>query len=69
MPILDKWRSGGSSQERDYAGKICSDLIAQTGVVMVPSTDFGQANGARISMVLEREPFAQALDKAFSHLS
>ena len=72
-PILEKLQGINDRANdigvEDYAGKICEELIAQTGVVMVPSTDFGQANGARISLVLQREPFTEALDKAFRYIA
>ena len=68
MPVLAKLRQEANGSEQDYAATICAKLIEHTGVVMVPSTDFGQANGARISMVLESGPFTEALDRAFRYL-
>ena len=53
----------------DRAGEVCAELIKKTGVVMVPSTDFGIPNGARISLVLDKQDFKTALDKAFRYIS
>ena len=70
LPVLEKLqREGHLAEAGDYAGKICEDLIAHTGVVMVPGTDFGQANGARLSLILPKGPFAKALDKAFRYIA
>ncbi|MCY4644447.1 MAG: aminotransferase class I/II-fold pyridoxal phosphate-dependent enzyme [Bacteriovoracales bacterium] len=70
LPILERFKKSGSKgKDGDYAADICEGLIEETGVVMVPSSDFGQTNGGRISLVLEKKALAEALDLAFGYLS
>ncbi len=47
----------------DYSVQICEDILNKFGVVIVPGTDFGMTNSARLSLVLHREAFAEAMDK------
>ena len=68
LPVLKKFQ-GPSSDRADYAGEICQELITQTGIVMVPSTDFGRPNGGRISLVLEKRTFQEAWDRACQFIS
>ncbi len=65
MPIMKKF----SNPEEDHAFKICEELIEQSGIVVVPGTDFGLSNCARMSLVLERNIFTEALDLLFGYLS
>ncbi len=52
----------GGSTSTDISGKICELLLDKTGVVMVPGTDFGLINSARISLVMEKKKFLEALE-------
>ena len=71
LAVLKKFHGPSSDtlDTLDYSGQICQELMSETGVVMVPSTDFGQSNGARISLVLEKGPFHEALGQAFQFIS
>jgi len=61
-PIFAKYKLEGDP-EADLAEQICQNLLAETGVVIVPTSDFGVANAGRISLVLEQIPFSEALEK------
>ncbi len=47
----------------DYSIQICEDILNKCGVVIVPGTDFGMPNSARLSLVLHKEAFTEAMDK------
>lgn len=68
MPIIKKFKKN-DSDDTDYAFQICEELISETGVVVVPGTDFGIKNSARMSLVLERKVFTEAVDLLFDYLS
>lgn len=68
MPIINKFKKS-EDDDGDYAFEICETLISETGIVAVPSSDFGIRNCARISLVLERQIFTEALDILFDFLS
>ena len=51
------------NDKTDYSVQICEDILNKFGVVIVPGTDFGMLNSARISLVLHREAFAEAMTK------
>lgn len=53
----------------DCAQAICEELLEKEGVAVIPTTDFGMKNGARISLILEKEPFTQAMEKLSRFLS
>ncbi|MEI8347435.1 MAG: aminotransferase class I/II-fold pyridoxal phosphate-dependent enzyme [Pseudomonadota bacterium] len=55
-------------KQNDHGEQICEEILEKDGVVMVPGTDFGLANSARISLVLEEAKFAQAADLIVSFL-
>jgi aspartate/methionine/tyrosine aminotransferase len=38
-------------------------------VVIVPGTDFGMTNSARLSLVLHKEAFSEAMDKLVNFLN
>jgi aspartate aminotransferase len=50
----------------DHSVQICEDILNELGVVIVPATDMGMPNSARISLVLHKEAFAEAMDKLVS---
>ena len=60
--VFEKYRHDKNDRS-DYSMKICEDVLNQTGVVIVPGTDFGLMNSARISLVLPKEAFTEAIDK------
>lgn len=66
-PIIDKYRKD-VSDNGDYSAQICGDLLEQKGVAIVPSTDFGLPNAARISLVLPKDDFSSALELLMSFL-
>lgn len=53
----------------DYSTEICNDLLNQLGVAIVPGTDFGMPNTARVSLVLEEAPFTEAITRLASFLA
>jgi aspartate aminotransferase len=55
--------------QTDYSVLICEDILNQLGVVIVPGTDFGMTNSARISLVLYKEAFSEAMDKLVRFLN
>jgi aspartate aminotransferase len=59
-PVMKKY-SKGVDDKNDYATVICEDILNNLGVAIVPSTDFGIANSARISLVLEPKDFEEAV--------
>ena len=60
--VFEKYHKD-KNDHTDYSMKICEDILNQTGVVIVPGTDFGLINSARISLVLPKEAFTEAIDK------
>ncbi len=67
-PIMNKFKKS-EDDTADYALEICEGLINEKGVVVVPGTDFGVPNSCRISLVLEKEIFSEAIDLAFEYVS
>ncbi len=66
-PVFDKYRKD-KNDHNDYSMIICEDMLNQLGVVIVPGTDFGMVNSARISLVLHKEVFTEAIDKLVKFL-
>ncbi len=66
-PIIEKYRKD-VKDTADYSTQICSDLLEQKGVAIVPSTDFGLPNAARISLVLPKDDFSSALELLMNFL-
>lgn len=66
-PVFEKYRKS-KTDKNDYSVKICEDILSEHGVVIVPGTDFGMTNSARISLVLHKEVFAEAIDKIIQFL-
>jgi len=67
-PLMNDYRKGPDDKE-DYADQICLDFLEKYGVAMVPGGDFGMPNAARISLVLEKEQFAEAMKIIVSALA
>lgn len=61
-PAYARYRQN-KTDKTDYSYQICEDILDQLGVVIVPGTDFGMPNSARISLVLQATAFAEAMDK------
>ncbi len=66
-PVFKKYQKD-KNDLADYSVNICEDMLNQLGVVIVPGTDFGMVNSARISLVLHKEVFSEALGKIVDFL-
>lgn len=66
-PVMDKYKKD-DSDSTDYSSQICEDLLEAQGVAMVPGEAFGTPNCARISLVLPKDSFQEAMDKIMSFL-
>lgn len=66
-PVFKKYQKS-KNDKTDYAVNICEDILNTFGVVIVPGTDFGMQNSARISLVLHKEVFSQAVAKIVQFL-
>lgn len=53
----------------DYSSEICEDILNEQSVVIVPGKDFGLKNSARISLVLHKEAFSEAMTKLVTFLN
>ncbi|HAZ11837.1 MAG: hypothetical protein A2X86_07705 [Bdellovibrionales bacterium GWA2_49_15] len=60
-PLMKKYKKA-EEDKTDYSTQICQDFLDQYGVAMVPGSDFGVPNSARVSLVLEKEQFKEAMD-------
>lgn len=60
-PAFKRYQKGPDDQA-DYSMKICEDLLDEYGLALVPGVAFGCPNSARMSLVLERSPFDEALE-------
>jgi aspartate aminotransferase len=67
-PVFGKYKKDKNDQT-DYSVEICEDMLNALGVVIVPGTDFGMANSARISLVLHKEVFSEAITKIVQFLT
>ena len=54
--------------DKDHSNHIADELLNSEGVAVVPGTDFGIPNTARISLVLEEIPFQEAVIKIVKYL-
>ena len=66
-PVFKKYQID-KNDRTDYSMKICEDMLSELGVVIVPGTDFGMSNSARISLVLHKEVFSEAILKIVKFL-
>jgi aspartate aminotransferase len=64
-PMFEKY-CDNPKDKTDHSVQICEDILNELGVVIVPATDMGMPNSARISLVLHKEAFAEAMDKLVS---
>lgn len=60
LPIMDHFVS--DEENADYATEICQKILSDCGVALVPGSDFGAPNTARISLVANTDVFAKAVD-------
>jgi len=67
MPVYKKYLD--QFGQGDHAAKICEDILENIGIAIVPGTDFGIPNSARISFVLEEVPFTEALNRLMKFFS
>ncbi|EPZ52245.1 aminotransferase, class I/II [Bacteriovorax sp. BAL6_X] len=59
-PVINRFKESDTDLT-DYSVEICEQILEQKGVAMVPSGDFGLPNCARISLVLPKEDFRDAI--------
>jgi len=67
-PVFEKFQKS-KQDNSDYSYQICEEVLNDFGVVIVPGTDFGLKNSARISLVLQKEAFSEALDRLIHYLT
>ena len=58
-----------TDSEEYRAEEICRDIFGTIGVALVPGSDFGYANSARMSLVLEEAPFEEAMTRLANYIS
>ena len=58
MPFFERYDSA-----KDNASEICEEILLNYGIVMVPTSDFGHPNAARISLVIEGQSFTEAINE------
>lgn len=63
-PMFRRFESDG-----DHSYAITDELLEQEGITVVPGSDFGIPNTARISLVIEEVPFQEALTKIVRYLN
>ena len=61
-PVINKYKSE-DGDTTDHSSQICSDLLEQFGVAIVPGIAFGVPNSARISLVPTKDFFTEAISK------
>lgn len=57
------------NEEEDNSDKIVDELLNNEGITVVPGSDFGIPNSARIALVIEEIPFQEAITKMVKYLS
>ena len=67
MPIFKKYKLDEDTS--DTSVQIVQDILEQTGVALVPGSDFGLPNSARMSMTIELAPFREAMKKLVAFLA
>jgi aspartate/methionine/tyrosine aminotransferase len=55
--------------DRDHSYAITDELLEMEGITVVPGSDFGIPNTARISLVIEEVPFGEAITKIVRYLN
>ena len=62
-PMFQRFES-----DADHSYEITDELLENEGITVVPGTDFGIPNTARISLVIEEVPFQEAITKIVRYL-
>jgi aspartate aminotransferase len=65
--VMERFRSS-AQDTKDYSDEICEELLENFGVAVVPGKDFGMPNSARISLVLPKDQFREAMTKLVKFL-
>jgi len=60
-PMFEKKYKVESGPQGDFSTEICEIALSEYGIAIVPGTDFGNPNSARISLVLDAEAFSEAI--------
>lgn len=55
--------------DHDHSYAIADELLNEEGITVVPGTDFGIPNTARIALVIEEVPFQEAIIKIVKYLN
>ena len=63
-PMFRRFEADG-----DHSYTITDELLEKEGITVVPGSDFGIPNTARISLVIEEVPFQEALTKIVKYLN
>jgi len=56
-------------EDKDHSFAIADELLLLEGITVVPGSDFGLPNSARIALVIEEVPFQEALTKIVRYLN
>lgn len=59
-PMMDRFKKS-KDDLADYSPEICEELLESKGLATVPGVAFGMNNTGRMSLVMEKEPFKEAL--------
>jgi aspartate aminotransferase len=54
--------------DKDHSYAIADELLQNEGITVVPGSDFGLPNSARIALVIEEVPFQEAISKIIKYL-
>ncbi|OIQ20874.1 MAG: hypothetical protein BM556_02725 [Bacteriovorax sp. MedPE-SWde] len=66
-PVMDRFKSS-DEDNTDYSPQLCEELLEKFGVAMVPGSAFGTPNCARISLVLPKDSFDEAMTRIMDFL-
>ena len=55
--------------DKDHSYTIADELLNNEGITVVPGSDFGLPNSARIALVIEEVPFQEAITKIIKYLN
>jgi aspartate aminotransferase len=64
-PMFARFREDGG----DHSFEIADELLNEEGISVVPGSDFGLPNSARISLVIEEIPFQEAILKIVKYMT
>ena len=57
------------NEQKDHSYTIADELLNNEGITVVPGSDFGVPNSARIALVIEEVPFLEAVTKIVKYLN